>query len=57
MWLMKDELSGNTITEFATLAPKRHNYLTNDNNKNDQDRGTKKLKPKVYWHLKIVNLV
>ena len=57
MWLMKDELSGNTITEFATLAPKRHNYLTNDNNKNDQDRGTKKLKPNVYWHLKIVNLV
>lgn len=45
---MKDELSENTITEFGRLAPKRHNYSTNNNNKKDQDRGTKKLKPKFY---------
>ena len=40
--LMKDELSGEIITEFVTLRPKTYSYLTDDGKENKKAKGTKK---------------
>ena len=39
---MKDELGGETITEFVTLRPKTYSYLTDDSKENKKAKGTKK---------------
>ena len=40
--LMKDELGGKIITEFATLRPKTYSYLTDDGKEDKKAKGTKK---------------
>ena len=40
--LMKDELGGKIITEFATLSPKTYSYLTDDGKEDKKAKGTKK---------------
>ena len=40
--LMKDELGGGIITEFAALRPKAYSYKTNDNIELKKAKGTKK---------------
>ena len=40
--LMKDELGGKIITEFVTLRPKTHSYLTEDGKEDKKAKGTKK---------------
>ena len=39
--LMKDELGGKIITEFAALRPKAYSYLTNDGKADKKAKGTK----------------
>ena len=40
--LMKDELGGKVITEFAALRPKTYSYLTDDCKEDKKSKGTKK---------------
>ena len=40
--LMKDELVGKIITEFAALRPKTYSYLMDDGNSDKKAKGTKK---------------
>ena len=40
--LMKDELGGKIITEFVTLRPKAHLFLTDDGKEDKKAKGTKK---------------
>ena len=40
--LMKDELGGKVITEFATLRPKTYSFLTDDGKEDKKAKGTKK---------------
>ena len=40
--LMKDELGGNIMTEFAALGPKMYSYLMDDGNRDKKAKGTKK---------------
>ena len=40
--LMKDELGGKIMTEFAPSRPKTYRYLAHDNDENKKSRGTKK---------------
>ena len=40
--LMKDELGGKIITEFAALRPKSYSYLMDDGNSDKKAKGTKK---------------
>ena len=40
--LMKDELGGKIMTEFAALRPKIYSYLMNDGNSDKKAKGTKK---------------
>ena len=40
--LMKDELGGRIITEFAALRPKTYSYLTDDYKEDKKAKGTKK---------------
>ena len=40
--LMKDELGGEIITEFATLRPNTYSYLTDDGKEDKKAKGTKK---------------
>ena len=40
--LMKDELGGKIITEFAALKPKTYSYLTDDFKEDKKTKGTKK---------------
>ena len=40
--LMKDELGGKRITEFATLTPKTYSYSTDDGKEDKKAKGTKK---------------
>ena len=39
--LMKDELGGKIITEFATLRPKTYSFLTDDGKEDKKAKGTK----------------
>ena len=39
---MKDELGGETITEFVTLRPKTYSYLTDDSKEDKKAKGTKR---------------
>ena len=39
--LMKDELGGKIITEFATLTPKTYSYSTDDGKEDKKAKGTK----------------
>ena len=39
--LMKDELGGKIMTDFATLIPKTQSYLTDDINENEKAKDTK----------------
>ena len=40
--LMKDELGGKIMTEFAALRPKTYSYLMDDGNSDKKAKGTKK---------------
>ena len=40
--LIKDELGGKIITEFATLRPKTYSFLTDDGKEDKKAKGTKK---------------
>ena len=40
--LMKDELGGKITTEFVTLRPKTHSFLTDDGKEDKKAKGTKK---------------
>ena len=40
--LMKDELGGKIMTEFAALRPKRNSYLMDDGNSDKQAKRIKK---------------
>ena len=40
--LIKDELGGKVIAEFATLRPKTYSFLTDDGKENKKAKGTKK---------------
>ena len=40
--LMKDELGGKIMSEFAALRPKTYFYLMDDSNTNQKAKGTKK---------------
>ena len=40
--LIKDELGGKVITDFAALRPKTYSYLTDDCNEDKKAKGTKK---------------
>ena len=40
--LMKDELGGKIITEFATLRPKTYSFLNDDGKEDKKAKGTKK---------------
>ena len=40
--LMKDELEGKIMTEFAALRPKSYSYLMDDGNNDQKAKGTKK---------------
>ena len=40
--LMKDELGGMVIAEFATLRPKTYSFLTDDGKEDKKAKGTKK---------------
>ena len=40
--LMKDELGGKIVTEFAALRPKTYSYLTDDCEEDEKAKGTKK---------------
>ena len=40
--LMKDELGGKVIAEFATLRPKTYSFLTDDGKEDKKTKGTKK---------------
>ena len=40
--LMKDELGGKIMTEFAALRPKNYSYLMDDGNSDKRTKGTKK---------------
>ena len=41
--LMKDQLGGKIMTEFAALRPKTYSYLMDDGNSDKKAKGTKKL--------------
>ena len=41
--LIKDELDGKIMTQFAVLGPKTYSYLTYENNKNKKVKSTKKF--------------
>ena len=41
--LMKHELRGKIMTEFAALRPKTYSYLTNDNNETKKAKDTKSM--------------
>ena len=40
--LMKDELGGKIMTEFAALRPKTYSYLTDDGKNDKKAKGTRK---------------
>ena len=40
--LMKDELRGKAMTEFATLRPKTYSYLMDDGRNDKKAKGSKK---------------
>ena len=41
--IMKDEIGGKLMAEFATLQPKTYSYLVNDNEENKKGKSTKKM--------------
>ena len=44
--LMKDELGGKIMTDFAALRPKTYSYLMDDGNSDRKTKGTKKCEIK-----------
>ena len=40
--LLKDELGGKAMTEFAVVRPRTYSYLMDDGNNDKKDKGTKK---------------
>ena len=50
--LMKDELGGTIITEFATLRPKTYSFLTDDGKEDKKAKGTKEcvIKKKIKFN-------
>ena len=52
--LMKDELGGKIMTEFAALRPKTYSYLMDDDSEAKKAKGTKKCAIKKYLHLMII---
>ena len=54
--LMKDELGGKVMTEFAALRPKTYSYLTDDSNSNKKAKGRKKCLIKKYLNSMIIKI-
>ena len=54
--LMKDELGGNIMTQFAALRPKTYSYLMDDGNSDKKAKGTKNCVLKKYLNLTIIKI-
>ena len=54
--LMKDELGGTIMTEFAALRPETYSYLMDDCNSEKKAKGTKKCIIKKYLNLMIIKI-
>ena len=54
--LMKDELGGKIMTEFAALRPKTYSYLMDDGSNDKKAKGTKKCVIKRDSNLMIIKI-
>ena len=54
--LMKDELRGKIMTEFAACRPKTYSYLVDDGKSDKKANGTKKCVIKKYLNLMIIKI-
>ena len=54
--LMKDELGGKIMTEFAALRPKTYSYLMDDGNSDKKAKGTKRCVIKKCLNFKTIKI-
>ena len=54
--LMKDELGGKIMTEFAALRPKIYSFLIDDGKNDKKAKGIKKCVIKNYLGLMIIKI-